>query len=246
MCGIAGIFDLRERRPIDEALLVAMRDSIRHRGPDGEGLHVEPGVGLAHRQAFDHRRRRRAAAYLQRRRLGSARLQRRDLQLSGPRGRAALVRARLPHALRYRGRRSRLGGVGRGLRRAVQRHVRLRPLGSKPRQGVSRAGPDRDQAALLRRARERAGSLRIGAQGASGASRPRRAPSTPRRSRSSSPTATWRSREASFAASGNSLRGTRSRSRPAVHSSSAATGTWSSTAATAPRKRSSQTSSFCA
>jgi len=50
MCGIAGIFDLRQRRPIDEARLVAMRDSIRHRGPDGEGLHVEPGVGLAHRR----------------------------------------------------------------------------------------------------------------------------------------------------------------------------------------------------
>jgi len=50
MCGIAGIFDLSGRRPIDETLLVAMRDSIRHRGPDGEGLHVEPGVGLAHRR----------------------------------------------------------------------------------------------------------------------------------------------------------------------------------------------------
>jgi len=50
MCGIAGIFDLSGRRPIDEALLVSMRDSIRHRGPDGEGLHVEPGVGLAHRR----------------------------------------------------------------------------------------------------------------------------------------------------------------------------------------------------
>jgi asparagine synthase (glutamine-hydrolysing) len=50
MCGIAGILDLHRRRPIDEAILVAMRDSIRHRGPDGEGLHVEPGVGLAHRR----------------------------------------------------------------------------------------------------------------------------------------------------------------------------------------------------
>ncbi len=50
MCGIAGIFDLRKRRPIDESLLVAMRDSIRHRGPDGDGLHLEPGVGLAHRR----------------------------------------------------------------------------------------------------------------------------------------------------------------------------------------------------
>jgi asparagine synthase (glutamine-hydrolysing) len=50
MCGIAGIYDLRERRPIDEALIVAMRDSIRHRGPDGEGVHLEPGVGLGHRR----------------------------------------------------------------------------------------------------------------------------------------------------------------------------------------------------
>jgi asparagine synthase (glutamine-hydrolysing) len=50
MCGIAGILDLRARRPIDETILVAMRDVIRHRGPDGEGLHVEPGVGLAHRR----------------------------------------------------------------------------------------------------------------------------------------------------------------------------------------------------
>jgi asparagine synthase (glutamine-hydrolysing) len=50
MCGIAGIYDLRGGRPIDLALLVAMRDSIRHRGPDGEGVHVEPGVGLGHRR----------------------------------------------------------------------------------------------------------------------------------------------------------------------------------------------------
>ncbi len=50
MCGIAGIFDLGERRPIDESLLVAMRDSLHHRGPDDEGLHVEPGVGLGHRR----------------------------------------------------------------------------------------------------------------------------------------------------------------------------------------------------
>ncbi len=50
MCGIAGVLDIGERRPVDEALLVRMRDSLRHRGPDGEGLHVEPGIGLAHRR----------------------------------------------------------------------------------------------------------------------------------------------------------------------------------------------------
>lgn len=36
--------------PVDEALLVRMRDSLRHRGPDEGGVHVEPGVGLAHRR----------------------------------------------------------------------------------------------------------------------------------------------------------------------------------------------------
>ncbi len=48
MCGIAGIFDLSGPRPVDETLLLRMRDVQRHRGPDERGLHVEPGVGLAH------------------------------------------------------------------------------------------------------------------------------------------------------------------------------------------------------
>ncbi len=50
MCGIAGILDLEAKRPIDEAVLARMRDQIRHRGPDGDGSHVEPGVGFAHRR----------------------------------------------------------------------------------------------------------------------------------------------------------------------------------------------------
>ncbi|MSR08192.1 MAG: amidotransferase 1, exosortase A system-associated [Gammaproteobacteria bacterium] len=50
MCGIAGIIDLKTRRPINESLLAAMNDRLQHRGPDGSGLHVEPGIGLAHRR----------------------------------------------------------------------------------------------------------------------------------------------------------------------------------------------------
>ncbi|NEX19733.1 amidotransferase 1, exosortase A system-associated [Thiorhodococcus mannitoliphagus] len=50
MCGISGIFDTRERRPVDEALLSRMNQSLHHRGPDDGGLHCEPGVGLAHRR----------------------------------------------------------------------------------------------------------------------------------------------------------------------------------------------------
>lgn len=50
MCGISGIVDLRDRRPINPALLQAMNDTLTHRGPDGEGFHYEPGVGFGHRR----------------------------------------------------------------------------------------------------------------------------------------------------------------------------------------------------
>lgn len=50
MCGISGIVDIRVRRPIDEGLVRAMNDTLIHRGPDGEGFHFEPGVGLGHRR----------------------------------------------------------------------------------------------------------------------------------------------------------------------------------------------------
>jgi asparagine synthase (glutamine-hydrolysing) len=50
MCGITGIFDMRSRRDIDRAVLARMNESQHHRGPDGGGLHVEPGVGLGHRR----------------------------------------------------------------------------------------------------------------------------------------------------------------------------------------------------
>ena len=49
MCGIAGVVNV-DRRPVDPAVLVRMRDSMIHRGPDDEGLWIEDGVGLAHRR----------------------------------------------------------------------------------------------------------------------------------------------------------------------------------------------------
>jgi asparagine synthase (glutamine-hydrolysing) len=50
MCGFAGIFDSRGRREIDGRLLTDMRDRLTHRGPDGCGNHLAPGIGLAHRR----------------------------------------------------------------------------------------------------------------------------------------------------------------------------------------------------
>lgn len=52
MCGIAGIY-FRDGRPVDRAALKRMGDAIAHRGPDGEGFHVEtgpPSVGLVNRR----------------------------------------------------------------------------------------------------------------------------------------------------------------------------------------------------
>ena len=46
MCGIAGIVDTRFKREPDRSLAQRMNDAIAHRGPDGDGLHIEPGVAL--------------------------------------------------------------------------------------------------------------------------------------------------------------------------------------------------------
>ena len=50
MCGIAGIVRFDPRETVDEARLKRMRDVLRHRGPDGEGLWIDGPVGLAHRR----------------------------------------------------------------------------------------------------------------------------------------------------------------------------------------------------
>ncbi len=50
MCGITGILDLQGLRPIDRTTLVRMNEAQLHRGPDGDGLFVAPGVGLGHRR----------------------------------------------------------------------------------------------------------------------------------------------------------------------------------------------------
>lgn len=47
MCGISGIFHLNHQE-IDKNQLVAMRDSIAHRGPDDNGIFIDKNLGLAH------------------------------------------------------------------------------------------------------------------------------------------------------------------------------------------------------
>ncbi|GAC1340906.1 MAG: amidotransferase 1, exosortase A system-associated [Acetobacteraceae bacterium] len=50
MCGLTGIFHPDRNGQIDAALLRRMNDAVAHRGPDGDGFHVEPGIGLGHRR----------------------------------------------------------------------------------------------------------------------------------------------------------------------------------------------------
>lgn len=49
MCGICGIVN-GSGRPVDEAVLLRMRDAIAHRGPDDAGHHLDGPVGLGMRR----------------------------------------------------------------------------------------------------------------------------------------------------------------------------------------------------
>jgi asparagine synthase (glutamine-hydrolysing) len=49
MCGIAGIFNLNGA-PVDHQTVNAMSNSLRHRGPDGDGRYIDGSIGIAHRR----------------------------------------------------------------------------------------------------------------------------------------------------------------------------------------------------
>lgn len=49
MCGICGIFNFN-RQPVDQQLLLNMRDIMTHRGPNDAGIHIDKYVGLAARR----------------------------------------------------------------------------------------------------------------------------------------------------------------------------------------------------
>ena len=50
MCGICGIVNADEHDGPPSGLIERMRDTMLHRGPDGAGVHMGPGVGLGHRR----------------------------------------------------------------------------------------------------------------------------------------------------------------------------------------------------
>jgi len=50
VCGICGIIHCEADRPVNPVILRSMNSTMVHRGPDDEGYHLEPGVGLAMRR----------------------------------------------------------------------------------------------------------------------------------------------------------------------------------------------------
>jgi len=50
MCGICGIFEFENRQEISPELVHRMNETIRHRGPDDEGVFTGPGIGLGFRR----------------------------------------------------------------------------------------------------------------------------------------------------------------------------------------------------
>ncbi len=50
MCGITGALDLSGKRIFHQEQLLNMMNAILHRGPDEEGIHLEPGVALGARR----------------------------------------------------------------------------------------------------------------------------------------------------------------------------------------------------
>src|SRR5690348_3875223 len=49
MCGIVAVFNKNKER-VDESLVIGMRDSLRHRGPDDAGVFLDGNIGLGHRR----------------------------------------------------------------------------------------------------------------------------------------------------------------------------------------------------
>ena len=133
MCGIAGRFNFDPLRPSTADVLAAMTDAVAHRGPDAAGYHLGPGIGLGHRRLsiIDLVDRRSAAGQRGRHDLDRSSTARSTTSpTSAPSSRRTGHRFRT--ALRHRGHRPRLRAVGRALRRALPRHVRVRASGTTP------------------------------------------------------------------------------------------------------------------
>ena len=149
MCGIAGFAATSVLGPDERHRAQMMRDVLAHRGPDGAGLWADEHAALAHRRlsivdlAGGHQ----PLSNEDRRDLGH--VQRRDLQPRRRSRRARSCGTSVPHAFRHRNHRPRLRAVGRRVRAAVPRHVRVRALGRAAPAAAAGPRPAGRQAAVL-------------------------------------------------------------------------------------------------
>ena len=149
MCGIAGVANLGGE-PVSSGLVDRMTALIAHRGPDGEGVYTDGPVGLGHRRLAiidltDAGHQPMAnedgdVVLVYNGEIYNFQELRVELEALGHRFRSQTDTEVLVHAYEE---------WGNGLRRALQRHVRVRDLGPRPRAALPRARPLRDQAALL-------------------------------------------------------------------------------------------------
>ena len=172
MCGITGIFETREKGGNLARRACAHERIAASSRPRRRQLSRRAGRWAGPSPPLDHRRRDRPAAALQRGRQRRRDLQRRNLQLPGTDSRTGGAGPRVPHAERHRSHRPRMGGLGRSLRRAVPRNVRVRALGPESRNAVPRPRQAGREAAVLRVPPRRQVHLRFRTQVAA---RPRRA-----------------------------------------------------------------------
>ena len=157
MCGIVGMAAAAGSAPPSSDVVDRAVAALHHRGPDGNGVHLGARVALGHTRLsiIDVEG-------------GAQPLGNEDGSVvtvfngeiwNHQRLRSELeaLRPHVPDAVRHRGARARLGGMGQALPERLERDVRVRPLGLTREPAAPCPRPGRQEAAV-RRARPAPGS----------------------------------------------------------------------------------------
>ena len=131
MCGIAGIFDLPRARRGRPRLLRRMTDHRCIAVPTATGFIYAPGIGLGHRRLAIIDLAGGDQPMFNEDRTVCVVFNGEIYNFQPLMAELAALGHRLPHALRHRGHRPCLGGMGRGLPRPLQRACSPSPCGTR-------------------------------------------------------------------------------------------------------------------